>query len=61
MFVLKSGAGFHIFKWVALLASDFLSQSTAGAEFFFSAAVVAEDYFFVNTVRIYRCADCHCC
>ncbi|KAF9805367.1 hypothetical protein IEO21_09070 [Rhodonia placenta] len=50
MFVLKSGAGFHIFKWVALLASDFLSQSTAGAEFFFSAAVVAEDYFFVNTL-----------
>ncbi|EED77482.1 predicted protein, partial [Postia placenta Mad-698-R] len=50
MFVLKSGAGFHIFKWVALLASDFLSQSTAGAEFFFSAAVVAEEYFFVNTL-----------
>lgn len=52
MFVLKSGAGFAIFKWIALLASDFLEQSKAGASFFFSDAVVAESYFFVNTVRL---------
>lgn len=51
MFVLKSGAGFSIFKWIALLASDFLEQSKAGASFFFSDAIVAESYFFVNTVR----------
>ena len=27
MFVLKSGAGFSIFKWIAFLASDFLAQA----------------------------------
>lgn len=26
MFVLKSGAGFKIFSWIAILASDFLAQ-----------------------------------
>lgn len=50
MFVLKSGAGFSIFKWIALLASDFLEQAQQGAAFFFSADVVALHWFYVNTV-----------
>ena len=52
MFVLKSGAGFSIFKWIALLASDFLEQAQQGAAFFFSTDVVELHWFFVNTVRI---------
>lgn len=52
MFVLKSGAGFSIFKWIAFLASDFLNQSRAGAEFFFDADTVYKDWFFVNTVGL---------
>jgi concentrative nucleoside transporter, CNT family len=50
LFVLKSGAGFSIFKWIATLTSDFLSQSAAGAEFFFDAETVAKHWFFVSTV-----------
>lgn len=50
MFVLKSDAGFKIFHWIATAASDFLSQSEAGASFFFNAAFVSQGYFFVNTV-----------
>ncbi|KAK7685278.1 hypothetical protein QCA50_011641 [Cerrena zonata] len=50
MFVLKSGAGFSIFKWIALLASDFLEQAQQGAAFFFSADVVALHWFYVNTL-----------
>ncbi|PCH43887.1 hypothetical protein WOLCODRAFT_26274 [Wolfiporia cocos MD-104 SS10] len=50
MFVLKTDAGFAIFKWIALLASDFLSQSKAGATFFFDAETVAKDWFFINTL-----------
>ncbi|KAH9948982.1 Na+ dependent nucleoside transporter C-terminus-domain-containing protein [Amylocystis lapponica] len=50
MFVLKTGAGFSIFKWIATLASDFLSQARAGATFFFNAQVVSEGFFFVNTL-----------
>ena len=52
MFILKSGAGFSIFKWIALLASDFLDQALAGAEFFFDADTIAKHWFFVNTVSI---------
>jgi CNT family concentrative nucleoside transporter len=52
LFVLKSGAGFSLFNWIATLASDFLNQSGAGATFFFDAATVAKHWFFVNTVRI---------
>ncbi len=51
MFVLKSGAGFSIFKWIAYLASDFLVQAIPGAEFFFDATVISYHWFFVNTVR----------
>lgn len=50
MFVLKSDAGFKIFHWIATAASDFLSQSQAGATFFFNADFVKQGYFFVNTV-----------
>ncbi|KAJ6603122.1 Na+ dependent nucleoside transporter C-terminus-domain-containing protein [Mycena sp. CBHHK59/15] len=35
LFVLKSGAGFSIFKWIATLASDFLSEGLVGGAFFF--------------------------
>ncbi|KAI8994069.1 Na+ dependent nucleoside transporter C-terminus-domain-containing protein [Trametes punicea] len=50
MFVLKSDAGFSIFKWIAYLASDFLVQAHAGAQFFFDAETVAKGWFFVNTL-----------
>ena len=50
LFVLKTSAGFSIFKWLATLASDFLSQAYVGAAFFFDAETVAKHWFFVNTV-----------
>ncbi|ESK84310.1 h+ nucleoside cotransporter [Moniliophthora roreri MCA 2997] len=50
LFVLKTGAGFSIFKWIATLAADFLAQAEEGAAFFFSAEVVANHWFFVNTL-----------
>ncbi|KAI5123866.1 hypothetical protein M0805_005683 [Coniferiporia weirii] len=50
LFVLKSGAGFSIFKWLATLASDFLKQGLVGATFFFSAEVVGDGWFYVNTL-----------
>ncbi|EKM53892.1 uncharacterized protein PHACADRAFT_257377 [Phanerochaete carnosa HHB-10118-sp] len=50
MFVLKSGAGFSIFKWIAYLAKDFLAQALQGAAFFFSQDIVNMDWFFVNTL-----------
>jgi nucleoside permease NupC len=53
LFVLKSGAGFSLFNWIATLASDFLNQSAAGATFFFDAETVAKHWFFVNTVCIF--------
>lgn len=60
MFVLKSNAGYSIFSWLAILASDFLSQGLQGAAFFFDPNVVANNHwFFVNTVRIYRVSAEH--
>jgi len=50
LFVLKSSAGFSIFKWIATLAADFLAQANAGASFFFDAATVDKHWFFVNTL-----------
>ncbi|KAJ7874704.1 Na+ dependent nucleoside transporter C-terminus-domain-containing protein [Mycena olivaceomarginata] len=50
LFVLKSGAGFSIFNWIATLASDFLAQGLAGAGFFFDAETIAKHWFFVNTL-----------
>ncbi|KAF8269248.1 Na+ dependent nucleoside transporter C-terminus-domain-containing protein [Lactarius quietus] len=49
LFVLKSGAGFHAFKWLATLASDFLSEGLVGSTFFFDADTVnTKHWFFVN-------------
>ncbi|KAJ7647519.1 Na+ dependent nucleoside transporter C-terminus-domain-containing protein [Roridomyces roridus] len=51
LFVLKSGAGFHLFHWIATLASDFLSQGLVGAAFFFDQETVdTKHWFFVNTL-----------
>ncbi|KAF5370706.1 hypothetical protein D9758_002076 [Tetrapyrgos nigripes] len=50
LFVLKSGAGFSIFNWIATLASDFLAQADAGSGFFFDADTIAKHWFFVNTL-----------
>ncbi|KAH9032639.1 Na+ dependent nucleoside transporter C-terminus-domain-containing protein [Lactarius hengduanensis] len=51
LFVLKSGAGFHLFKWLATLASDFLAQGLVGAAFFFDQDTVDnKHWFFVNVL-----------
>ncbi|TDL26041.1 hypothetical protein BD410DRAFT_784065 [Rickenella mellea] len=50
LFVLKSGAGFSLFKWIANLASDFLNSSLAGSGFFFDAETTSKHWFFVNTL-----------
>ncbi|KAG5646271.1 hypothetical protein DXG03_003867 [Asterophora parasitica] len=50
LFVLKSKAGYDIFRWIATLAGDFLSQGEVGAGFFFDAEVVSKHWFFVNTL-----------
>ena len=55
MFVLKSGAGFSIFKWIAYLASDFLAQAQNGAAFFFDLETANKHWFFVSTVRPNSC------
>ncbi|KAF6760052.1 Na+ dependent nucleoside transporter C-terminus-domain-containing protein [Ephemerocybe angulata] len=53
LFVLKTGAGFSIFKWIATLAADFLEQANAGSGFFFDAETTAKHWFFVNTMMYY--------
>ncbi|KAI0062830.1 H+/nucleoside cotransporter [Artomyces pyxidatus] len=50
LFVLKSGAGFHMFKWIATAASDFLNEGLVGAAFFFDDDTVNKHWFFVNTL-----------
>jgi hypothetical protein len=56
LFVLKSGAGFHMFKWLSTLASDFLAQGLVGATFFFDQeTVTTKRWIFVNTVRHNTC------
>ncbi|KAF9264192.1 hypothetical protein L218DRAFT_863768 [Marasmius fiardii PR-910] len=50
LFVLKSSAGFSIFKWIADLAADFLSQANPAAQFFFDAETINKHWFFVNTL-----------
>ncbi|GJJ16119.1 hypothetical protein Clacol_010399 [Clathrus columnatus] len=47
LFVLKTGAGFSIFRWIATLASDFLGEANPAAEFFFDAETIAKHWFFV--------------
>lgn len=50
LFVLKTGAGFSLFKYIANLANDFLSEANVGAQFFFDAETVAKKWFFVNVL-----------
>ncbi|TEB37527.1 hypothetical protein FA13DRAFT_1726638 [Coprinellus micaceus] len=50
LFVLKTGAGFSIFSWIATLAADFLEQANAGSGFFFDPETTAKHWFFVNTL-----------
>ena len=51
LFVLKTGAGFHLFMWIANLASDFSSQGLVGAVFFFDQDTVQNKHWlFVNGV-----------
>lgn len=51
LFVLKSDAGFQIFKWLSFLASDFLEQSQVGAIFFFDEdTVVTKHWFFASVL-----------
>lgn len=50
LFVLKTGAGYSLFKYIADLANDFLSEANVGAQFFFDAETVAKKWFFVNVV-----------
>ncbi|TFL04861.1 Na+ dependent nucleoside transporter C-terminus-domain-containing protein [Pterulicium gracile] len=50
MFVLKTGAGFSIFKWISYAAADFLNQSQAAGRFFFDVETVDKHWFFVNVL-----------
>lgn len=50
LFVLKTGAGYSLFKYIANLANDFLSEANVGAQFFFDAETVAKKWFFVNVL-----------
>jgi CNT family concentrative nucleoside transporter len=50
LFVVKTGAGFTIFRWIATLAGDFLKQADAGSGFFFDAETTAKHWFFINTL-----------
>lgn len=51
LFVLKTGAGFSLFHYIADLAHNFLTEANVGAQFFFDAETIAKNWFFVNTVR----------
>ena len=50
LFVLKTGAGYSIFKWIAIAASDLLNCGHAGAEFFFDKDTIDKHWFFVNVL-----------
>ena len=50
LFVLKSDAGFKIFRWLAFLASDFLEESRVGAIFFFDQDTVLNKFWFFTNV-----------
>jgi len=50
LIVLKTGAGFSVFHWIATLAGDFLNQALPGAQFFFDADTINKHWFFVNTL-----------
>ena len=50
LFVLKSGAGFAIFSWIAILARDFLACAQDGVAFFFSKEIADAHWFFASTL-----------
>ena len=50
LFVLKTGAGYSIFKWIAVAASDLLNCGHAGAEFFFDKDTLNKQWFFVTVL-----------
>jgi len=53
VFVLKTGAGYHMFRWFANLASDFSNQGLVGAAFFFDQDTVdTKHWFFVNILSV---------
>jgi CNT family concentrative nucleoside transporter len=50
MFVLKTGAGFSLFKWMADAAADFLKQGGKAATFFTGHSDEFESWFLVGTL-----------
>lgn len=50
LFVLKSGAGFAIFSWIATLAADFLGCAQEGVKFFFDEETANKHWFFASTL-----------
>ena len=46
MFVLKTSAGFDLFKWIALAAADFLEQGGKAGTFFWAASF--QSYFAIG-------------
>ncbi|KAF8444663.1 Na+ dependent nucleoside transporter C-terminus-domain-containing protein [Boletus edulis BED1] len=50
LFVLKTGAGYSLFNYIANLAYSFLTEANVGAQFFFDAETIAKKWFFVNTL-----------
>lgn len=50
LFVLKSGAGFSIFSWIATLAADFLGCAQEGVSFFFDKETAEKHWFFASTL-----------
>lgn len=50
LFVLKTDAGFKIFRWIAFLASDFLEESRVGVTFFFDADTISKGWFFTTVL-----------
>jgi concentrative nucleoside transporter, CNT family len=50
LFVLKTGAGYSTFRWIATLASDFLTQAYPAAQFFFDAETIAKHWYGASIV-----------
>lgn len=50
MFVLKTDAGYSLFRWIAIAATDLLNQSYAGVEFFVREDLASQGLFFFSTL-----------
>jgi CNT family concentrative nucleoside transporter len=50
MFVLKTGAGFSIFTWIATLVADFLNEAQTGVAFVFTPEIAVDHWLFASTV-----------